>query len=221
MIQETIHKADDIEDSSIAVTDYLVEGDTSVMNTWTAQQPEMSYEDAMDVAQMINSDAAMSPSAYDGQQVYPCDHTTSLSESQRPQHTQARNASPGHDFAHMPSLAQLQAMNRRAMAIRAPRPIHTSHRSTPKACDEWQTTLRIFGKIFDFSREQALQARNVEAGSLFVGIRQGWNALSFEQQVNPVVQVVKEYDEYFNGEDPVNRIAMAYKNHLLIKVRST
>jgi hypothetical protein len=83
----------------------------------------------------------------------------------------------------------------------------------------WQITNTIFSKIFWADSSQARAADDFNGGVIFRALAEGWDSLSEADQSNPVVQILREYDEtLWEGFDPVNRLAIAYKNQYLIKV---
>jgi hypothetical protein len=83
----------------------------------------------------------------------------------------------------------------------------------------WQITNTIFSKIFWADSSQARAADDFNGGVIFRALAEGWDSLSETDQSNPVVQILREYDEtLWEGFDPVIRLAIAYKNQYLIKV---
>lgn len=84
----------------------------------------------------------------------------------------------------------------------------------------WMQTNSIYSQIFAISPRHASEARNSDSGVLFKAIENGWSSLSYKEQRNPVIQILRGYDELVSKcLNQVNRLAIAYKNHLLIKVR--
>lgn len=93
-----------------------------------------------------------------------------------------------------------------------------------RACDFnlWMQTNTIYNQIFAVSPMQASEARNLDSGVLFKAIENGWESLSQKERNNPVIRILQSYDDLVSKcLDKVNRLAIAYKNHLLIKVTST
>ena len=86
-------------------------------------------------------------------------------------------------------------------------------------CKIWQKANSIYAGIFDYPRERIQAANKVEAGSLFKVVKEGWGSLSLKERSNPVLQILKEVDQYlFWDLDPVTKIANLYKSMLLLKV---
>lgn len=93
-----------------------------------------------------------------------------------------------------------------------------------RSCDFnlWMQTNTIYNQIFAVSPMQASEARNLDSGVLFKAIENGWESLSQKDRNNPVIRILQSYDDLVSKcLDKVNRLAIAYKNHLLIKVTST
>jgi hypothetical protein len=84
----------------------------------------------------------------------------------------------------------------------------------------WMQTNSVYSQIFAISPRHASEARNSDSGVLFKAIENGWSSLSYKEQRNPVIQILRCYDELVSKcLNRVNRLAIAYKNHLLIKVQ--
>jgi hypothetical protein len=86
--------------------------------------------------------------------------------------------------------------------------------------DLWDRTNDIYNRIFAISPRQASDARAMDSGVLFKVVKFGWDSLTLGEQSNPVIHILRGYDELISSRlDPLNRLAIAYKNHYLIKVR--
>lgn len=85
--------------------------------------------------------------------------------------------------------------------------------------DLWTVTNSVLNKMFTISLEQAPAARGSDRSAIFKAIKDGWDTLSEQEQSNPVLQILREYDTLVcNLLDKVSRVAIAYKNFVLIKV---
>jgi hypothetical protein len=86
-------------------------------------------------------------------------------------------------------------------------------------CKIWMKANTIYAKIFEYDRQRVYEADQVDAGSLVKVVKDGWESLSFHEANNPVLQILKEVDQYlFWDLDPVTKIANLYKSLLLLKV---
>ncbi|KAK5044462.1 hypothetical protein LTR84_010743 [Exophiala bonariae] len=84
--------------------------------------------------------------------------------------------------------------------------------------DLWLQTNNIYNRIFAVSPRDASEARISDRGVIFKAFELGWDFLSHKEQNNPVIQILRCYDNLVSKcLDRVNRLAIAYKNHLLIQ----
>lgn len=89
--------------------------------------------------------------------------------------------------------------------------------SSMEESDIWATTNDVYNRILDVSLLEAVTACAPSPGYIFRAIKHGWEALSPEDQANPVCRILRSYDDLVHDKmDQVNRAAIAYKNHLLI-----
>lgn len=87
--------------------------------------------------------------------------------------------------------------------------------------DMWDQTNDIYGRIFAITPREASDARSMDSGVLFKAVKYGWDSLTLGELSNPVIHILRGYDELIASRlDPLNRLAIAYKNQYLIKVRS-
>ncbi|OQV05004.1 hypothetical protein CLAIMM_09808 [Cladophialophora immunda] len=85
-------------------------------------------------------------------------------------------------------------------------------------CKIWSAVNEILSKILHMDERQAEQAQSIHPGSVFLGIRDGWDTLDPDQQENLIVRILSEYDQQvWAGMDPINRLAIAHKNERLMK----
>ncbi|KAH8598224.1 hypothetical protein B0O99DRAFT_616187 [Bisporella sp. PMI_857] len=103
-----------------------------------------------------------------------------------------------------------------------PNPLRTAMPEPPVPdfipCKIWQTANSIYGSIFVYPRERILSANNVDPGSLFKAIKEGWGSLSLKERSNPVLQILKDVEQnLFWDLDPVTKVATLYKSMLLLK----
>ncbi|EXJ92016.1 hypothetical protein A1O3_00566 [Capronia epimyces CBS 606.96] len=90
--------------------------------------------------------------------------------------------------------------------------------SDPCRLDFWRWSNSVYAKIFVLPPRQASLAKDFRDDVIFKAIRQGWEALDMTMQQNPVVQILREYDDMISvTTDQVNRAAIAFKNAALIK----
>jgi len=89
-------------------------------------------------------------------------------------------------------------------------------------CRIWQTSNRIYAKMFNIKISRSGSADEISTGSLFKAVKDGWGALSPEELRNPALAVLREIDQQiFPTLDRVTRVALMHKSHLLMKVRGT
>jgi hypothetical protein len=63
-------------------------------------------------------------------------------------------------------------------------------------CKIWMKANTIYAKIFEYDRQRVYEADRVDAGSLVKVVKDGWESLSFHEANNPVLQILKEVDQY-------------------------
>ncbi|KAK5044474.1 hypothetical protein LTR84_010755 [Exophiala bonariae] len=86
--------------------------------------------------------------------------------------------------------------------------------------DIWCTTSLVFNKIFDISSARAERAKTLDKGVIFRAIQNGWNTLDPYILQHPIIEILRDYDQLVAERlDKVNRVAIAYKNSALFKVR--
>jgi hypothetical protein len=87
-------------------------------------------------------------------------------------------------------------------------------------CPIWKKSNELFGKIFSFRPgESMLGSDDVEAGLLFLGIKNGWDSFAEWSQI-PALRILKEVDQFlFCHLKQLERLAAAYKSFKLLKVR--
>lgn len=110
---------------------------------------------------------------------------------------------------------------------RCPSPIVLHIDSPPPAtinnsnamCPLWKKSNELFGKVFNFRPgTAALNTDIVEAGLLYLGIKQGWASFN-EWMQSPALKILKEVDELlFSGLPKTERLATSYKSFKLLKV---
>jgi len=91
--------------------------------------------------------------------------------------------------------------------------------STPNAlCPIWKKSNQLFGKVFSFRPGSAmLNSEDIEAGLLYIGIKEGWSTFS-EWMQSPALRILKEVDEFlFCHLGRLERLAAAYKSFKLLK----
>ncbi|KAF2802915.1 uncharacterized protein BDZ99DRAFT_548152 [Mytilinidion resinicola] len=95
--------------------------------------------------------------------------------------------------------------------------------ATPSAnedalCPIWKKSNELFGKVFSFRPGAAtLDSDDVEAGLLFLGIKQGWDSFA-EWMRSPALRILKEVDQFLFCHLPrLERLAAAYKSFKLLK----
>jgi hypothetical protein len=65
------------------------------------------------------------------------------------------------------------------------------------------------------------RSTNVEAGILYLGIKDGWDKTSQAWMQSPALQILKQVDDLLFCHLPkMERLAVAYKSFKLLKVRS-
>ena len=82
-------------------------------------------------------------------------------------------------------------------------PSEASTPSTPTAlCPIWKKSNEMFGKVFSYRPgTSALNAADLEAGLLYLGIKQGWESFN-EWMQSPVLKILKEVDEFLFFHQP-------------------
>ena len=114
----------------------------------------------------------------------------------------------------------MRPFGNQAMTPNIPRLLRLPPRSTNPKCPLWQMTNEIYSKILNLDYEQAREACSVDSTTIFKAVALGWSALNPREQMNPILQLLREYDEkIWQTRDKVTRVAIFYKNHRLIKVR--
>jgi hypothetical protein len=94
--------------------------------------------------------------------------------------------------------------------------------TTSPICPTWRRSNELFGRVFSHrtGTTSALNARfdSMEAGFLFLGIKNGWNSFD-EWQESPALRILKSVDEFlFDNLPRMERLAVAYKSFKLLKV---
>jgi hypothetical protein len=86
-------------------------------------------------------------------------------------------------------------------------------------CPIWKKSNEMFGKVFNHRPgTAALNVDSIEAGLLYLGIKQGWGSFN-EWMQSPVLNILKEVDEFLFCHQPkMARLAAAYKSFKLLKV---
>lgn len=86
-------------------------------------------------------------------------------------------------------------------------------------CPIWKRSNQLFGKVFNYRPgTAALNADLIEAGLLYLGIKQGWDSFN-EWSQSPALKILKEVDEFlFYNLPRMERLAAAYKSFKLLKV---
>jgi hypothetical protein len=86
-------------------------------------------------------------------------------------------------------------------------------------CPIWKKSNEMFGKVFNHRPgTAALNVDSIEAGLLYLGIKQGWGSFN-EWMQSPVLNILKEVDEFLFCHQPkMDRLAAAYKSFKLLKV---
>ena len=92
----------------------------------------------------------------------------------------------------------------------------------PPVCPTWRKSNELFGKVFSYrpGTASALNTRldSMEAGFLFLGIKDGWSSFD-EWQQSPALKILKSVDEFLFVNLPrMERLAVAYKSFKLLKV---
>lgn len=97
-------------------------------------------------------------------------------------------------------------------------------------CPIWRKSNELFEKIYSGSIPSNMQSLTlyrkrlsapVEAGLLFLGIKEGWANISDEWMQYPALVILKQVDEFLFSHLPkMERLATAYKSFKLLKVRS-
>ncbi|KAF2254378.1 hypothetical protein BU26DRAFT_582928 [Trematosphaeria pertusa] len=85
-------------------------------------------------------------------------------------------------------------------------------------CPIWKKSNELFGKVFSYRPgTAALNVDSVEAGLLYLGIKDGWS--SFDQWMgSPALRILKQVDEFlFRHLEKMERLAVAYKSFKLLK----
>lgn len=86
-------------------------------------------------------------------------------------------------------------------------------------CPIWKKSNELFGKVFSYRPGTGvLNLDTVEAGLLYLGIRNGWECFN-EWMQSPALRILKSVDEYLFAHLPrTERLAVAYKSFKLLKV---
>ncbi|KAF2192553.1 hypothetical protein K469DRAFT_554014 [Zopfia rhizophila CBS 207.26] len=85
-------------------------------------------------------------------------------------------------------------------------------------CPIWKKSNELFGKVFNYRPGTAtLNVDHIEAGLLYLGIKQGWGTFN-EWMQSPALKILKEVDEFlFRPLPRIERLAVAYKSFKLLK----
>ncbi|OCK78316.1 hypothetical protein K432DRAFT_96128 [Lepidopterella palustris CBS 459.81] len=87
-------------------------------------------------------------------------------------------------------------------------------------CPMWKKSNELFGKVFSFrpgTRSAFLTLEDLEAGLLFLGIKNGWDTFT-EWMQSPALRILKEVDEFlFCHLERLERLAATYKSFKLLK----
>jgi hypothetical protein len=89
-------------------------------------------------------------------------------------------------------------------------------------CPIWKKSNELFGKVFSYGPNTAsplnIRLDSVEAGFLFLGIKDGWSSFDGWQE-SPALKILKSIDEFLFVHLPkMERLAVAYKSYKLLKV---
>lgn len=88
-------------------------------------------------------------------------------------------------------------------------------------CPIWKKSNELFGKVFSYrpgTTDALLNIDAVEAGLLYLGIRNGWTSFN-EWMQSPALKILKSVDEFLFVHLPrMERLAVAYKSFKLLKV---
>ncbi|KUJ07683.1 uncharacterized protein LY89DRAFT_742453 [Mollisia scopiformis] len=85
-------------------------------------------------------------------------------------------------------------------------------------CEVWKKANAIYARIFNFDRQKIAEADQIDGGSLVRVVKDGWNSLSVVERSNPVIEILREVDQYlFWDLDPVTKVANLYKSMLILK----
>ncbi|KAF2021645.1 hypothetical protein BU24DRAFT_362360 [Aaosphaeria arxii CBS 175.79] len=98
-------------------------------------------------------------------------------------------------------------------------PAGASTPTTPNAiCPIWKKSNELFGKVFlHRPGTAALNADSIEAGLLYMGIKDGWSSFT-EWSQSPALKILKEVDQFlFRNLPKIQRLAVAYKSFKLLK----
>lgn len=89
-----------------------------------------------------------------------------------------------------------------------------------KNCRIWKRTNEIYGRISNIGIPKTRAVNELGVGTLFKAMNEGWEALSEKELNNPILQILKGIDqEMLPNSDPTTKLAVMYKNQLLLKVR--
>jgi hypothetical protein len=111
---------------------------------------------------------------------------------------------------------------------RCPSPVVLHFGDTPQSpepsannalCPIWKKSNELFGKVFQHRPGTAtLNVDSIEAGLLYLGIKQGWDTFN-EWSQSPALKILKEVDQFLFAHLPrMERLAAAYKSFKLLKV---
>jgi hypothetical protein len=89
-------------------------------------------------------------------------------------------------------------------------PPRASTPSTNNAlCPIWKRSNELFGKVFSYRPGMATLNTEIEAGLLYIGIKQGWDTFNQWMQ-SPALKILKEVDEFLFCHLPkMDRLATA------------
>lgn len=89
----------------------------------------------------------------------------------------------------------------------------------PSQEDFWHWSNSVYARIFVFPPWQARLATDFQDDVIFKAIRNGWDSLNANMQQNPIVQILRDYDDMISiTTTKINRAVIAFKNAALIKV---
>lgn len=74
-------------------------------------------------------------------------------------------------------------------------PRSSSPTSSNAMCPIWKKSNELFGKVFSYRPGMAPLNTEIEAGLLYVGIKQGWDTFN-EWKQSPALKILKEVDEF-------------------------
>lgn len=107
-----------------------------------------------------------------------------------------------------------------------PEPPLTPASTKNTACPISRKTNELLGRVFSYRSTTGtgslafLRGDHAEAELLYLGIKRGWTNISNDWMQSPTLTILKQVDELLFGQLPkVQRLATAYKNFKLLKVR--